>query len=346
MSDVELRLREALRVTVPDDLESGDLLEGARRYRTRARRARVAGAAAVAAVALVAAGAVVSSLDRPARTVPARPTVITGECGAGTPMSTGVAVLPETASAAWLCLDGDGAGGGGWVLPTEHLTRPYTQFVALPAGSAACSSGGSEGPPFTLVLQGPDGTTSTFHSRDDECGGTATVVTFLTALADQEADRAAEGIPLESRPCHSADWWLRQPNEPSSSGPLVFDRGTRIPFVAATLCLSPSYLEGDPVRTIPPLAPRHYVSAPLPAAVIGSLNADLTSARNGYAGNGACLGEGPWRYLVVGRTQAGQYRVLETGCLDEAFVVGGPDFGFDLSAGTTEQLRTIVRSVG
>src|SRR4051794_31365197 len=95
MSDVEVRLQEALDRLAPADLSTQHLSAGAWAYHARVPRRRVAAAASAFAVALVLIGVVVSLPGRATSTVPAGPLTTPATCSAASAVTPAVAVPRE-----------------------------------------------------------------------------------------------------------------------------------------------------------------------------------------------------------------------------------------------------------
>lgn len=353
MSDLDTRLREALHELAPADPRTDGLAAGARHYAARVRRSQQVALAGATAAALVAAGLVVGSLDKPGRVVPAGRLLAPADCTrqAAQP-SVPKADGQNTADvlAAWVCADASAPAVGstaspsapgpsavpaaGWELPRAELTAPQVLPFLIVAGRGTDSECGSyrPGPPFTITLETSGGLLSTFRSRDMACAGVPALASFLAALADEEADARAARSSDGALACRSTESW------PS----VTSDSGLATPLVAATFCLVPSFMVGDPVRAIQPMAARSYRSLSLTAEVVASLNRDLSDLQHGFRGNGACSGEGGWRYTIMGVTGEGARRMLYTACLDEFFVQSADRVGFIPSPGTTAALRALV----
>ena len=347
MSDLDTRLRAALHELAPPHPAADGLADGARRYAVRARRVRQVGLAAATAAILVVAGVVAGSLERPGRVVPAGPFLTPADCTRQAPRSSSPAPDGEPMAgvgAAWVCPDvaaretGSSSGtltGGtedGWRLPAAQLTAQPTQGLNI-GGRADESSCGSirPGPAFTVTLESTAGQLTTYRSGEMACAGAFALASFLDALADEEADAKATRTPDDGLACRSSESW------PTPRQPVALDS----PLVSARFCLAPSFLTGDPIHPIEPMAARSYVSKDLSAEVVASLNEDLTHVQ-GFRGNGECSGEGSWTYAVMGLTGAGERRMLATACLDELWIVGRANYGLIPSAQTTAMLRALV----
>lgn len=348
MSDLDTRLRAALLDLAPQDPATDGLADGARRYAMRTRRVRQVGVAGVTAALLVAVGLLMGSFNPPARVVPAGPLLTPADCTRQA-VSTSVPALDGESTAntatAWVCPDPQGpqthtagSAGDGWRLPRYGVTAPHVKGLNISGPSSASSCGTVQpGPAFTVTFVSDTGQLSTFRSRDMFCDGAYGLASFLSALADEEADARAVSASRPQYTCRSDEAWLttRKPRDPTHE--------LHSPLVAATFCLAPTFLTGDPLSPIQPLTTRSYRSIPLPADTLALLNADLTSDWGGFfGGNGACSGEGSWTYSVVGVTSAGEERRLTTGCLDELWVRGVNRTGFIPSARTTAALRALV----
>lgn len=354
MSDVEDRLREALRDLAPTRPTTDGLAEGAWRSHARERRRRLAAAGATVLAVLAGTGAAVGLLDRPPPAIPSGPVLTPGDC-TDLPQPLARAALTEwdleTAPrlrAAWICPDpADPQTQDGWELPLTPLTGRYAQGVApplawldRPSGSAGIAADAAtcgplrSGPAFTFTRQTENGLATTSRSVDDMCGGAQTIRLFLEAMADQEADALAASAPDPGLACRSDQAWID-----GTEGV----RGMNSPLVTATMCFAPKYWDatGGRMAYLQPMVPRTYRSVDLPPDTLADLNRDMTTAAY-YRGNGECAGEGAWTYSVLGRTASGTYRKLRTACLDEMFEVGQDHWGFDVSPDTTAKLRALV----
>jgi hypothetical protein len=346
MSDLDTRLRAALHDLAPEDPTTEGLADGARRYATRTRLVRQLGVGAMTAATIILGAVLVGSFDPPARVVPARPVLTPADCtrqATQTSVPTTDGVSTADVVAAWVCPDANsgseatGASADGWRLPTDAITGPHLVTLNVVGRRADTCGTARPGPAFTVTLESVSGQLTTFRSSAMACDGAYALASFLGALADEEADVRAQSATRPELACRSDEAWLRTRKPRDATHEL------HSPLVAATFCLRPSFLVGDPSRLLQPLTPRAYRSVPLPAGPLAQLNADLTSEWGGFfTGNGACTGEGRWTYSVVGLTSAGDERRLGTGCLDELWVTGVARIGFIPSAQTTAALRALV----
>ena len=352
MSDLDTRLRQALHDLAPEDPTTEGLADGARRYAARTRRVRQLGVATAAAATLALATVLVASYDPPARVVPAGPFLTPADCTRplqpeAVPTADGVDTT--VAVAAWVCPDSAGAASptstasaadtaDGWRLPPEAITGRHLARLNL-VGRDVVSDCGTvrPGPAFTVTLESVGGALTSYRSGELACGGAHTLASVFAALADEEADARAAAHGNQALDCRSDETWLRTRKPTSLSHEL------RSPLVTASLCLVPTFLAGDPASPVQPLTARSYRSIRLPAESLALLNADLTADWGGFfTGNGGCGGEGRWTYAILGVTDAGDERMLTTGCLDELWVRGVNRTGFIPSAQTTAALRALV----
>lgn len=331
MTDLENRLRAALEDLAPPDPSTAGLAVGAVRYHRRVRKQRLVLGAVAALMVLVGGGLAATMLEPAARPVPAGPRITPGACPA--PAST--KSVRSDPVAAWICPDPTArADGAGWVLPAAPLTGRYATSVAVPEyGPGETCQGQPHGPAFILTLQEGDGAIRSYRSSESVCAAVGTLITYYTALADLEADARAAAPPSAQVPCRSQGLW-----EDTRDGTNLDS-----PFVAATLCFVPSYVHSiDGTRKPPPpIGPRSYRAAQLPADTLAKLNSELDHAQGSYHGNGECSIEGNWTYLILGRTASGHDRMLTTGCLDELHVAGTVPFGFNPSLELTTALRAL-----
>jgi hypothetical protein len=358
MSDVEDQLREALDRLAPDDLSTRDLTTGAWAYHARVRRRKVAAAASALAVVLVLIAVAVSLPGRSTNTLPASPLPTPGDCSAASAVTPAVAGTPPsqvTVVATWICPDVAAGADAVWDLPVIPLRGPYAaQLSVEPWTADSCeSSAGSAAPPFTLYrMEGPDRRVTAFHSKDASCRADSLRAAYLTAQADQQTDQAAAQVALAQLPCRSETAWTNEnlSAADTTAGPQPIDASGRTPLTAATLCLKPTYLHtnGQGVALAQPLTVRGYVAVPLDGTLLATLNADRQTAREGFRGNGECLGEGNWTYSIIAKTQAGKFLRMSTGCLDEFFILAPTQastanhYGFIPSNETTAALRSLV----
>lgn len=348
MSDLDTRLREALHELAPAQPATDGLADGARHYAARARRARQLGVAGATAAILVAAGLLLGSFDPPTRVVPAGPFLTPADCTRQARVTTIASVNgPDLAGlrAAWVCPDATPAGtqtsngtDNGWILPTDRITGRQTGMLNLLGRSDQWPCGtGRPGPAFTVTVESGTGQLRTFRSRELACDGSRALASFLNGLAEEEADVRARSASRPQYACRGEQSWL------TTRKPGSLTHELHSPFVAATFCLAPSFLSGDPVSPVEPLTARSYRSIPVPSDTLAQLNADVSSRwPSFFGGNEGCSGEGHWTYSIVGVTEAGDERRLSTACLDELWVRGVNRTGFIPSAQTTAALRALV----
>ncbi|KRF27905.1 hypothetical protein [Phycicoccus sp. Soil802] len=352
MSDLDTRLRQALHDLAPEDPTTEGLADGARRYATRARRVRQLGIATAAAATLVLATVLVASFDPPARVVPAGPFLTPADCTRpATITNLPGSDLLDTADAvaAWVCPDPSPrqpastattssvvGTDDGWQLPATEVTGSRLRGLAVSGTNGQACGQIRPGPAFTLALEDESGRVEAYRSTEMTCGGAYALASFLDLLAGEEVDALPASTPSAALDCRTDETWLR--THTSSRTHLLHS-----PLVAATFCLKPNFVAGDPMRPIQPMTTRSYRSIALPSDTLAALNSDLTSDWGGFfTGNGACSSEGPWTYTVVGVTSAGDERMLATGCLDELWVTGAARTGFIPSAQTTAALEALV----
>lgn len=350
MSDLDSRLRDALRELAPTHPGTDGLAANAQRYAARARRTRRAGFAGATAGAVAVAVLAAGSFDRADKVQPTNPLLTSADCSrqAATPTIPSADGQPLDAfGASWVCPDltapesGDEADG--WRLPTDMLTARSAPGLYLGGRVDEANCGSTPlGPPFTLTFEGRGGQLTTYRSRELSCGGAYTMASFLKALADDEADAYADSLPDDQLACRSLQWWLEaRGDDPSLTFPARTPSSIDTPLVDGILCLAPRYLRSDSLRPIRRLVPKSYVSIHLSTDVLAMVNADLKSTKSFFTGNGACRGEGAWEYSILGLTAEGERHMLVTGCLDE-FFIDGTRAGFVPSVETTARLRALV----
>lgn len=349
MTDFENELRSKLWAAVPIEQSTEGLAANAVARAANRRRARrvAVGAAAAAVVALV---VTISQLTGPHDAGPAYPGPSPrADCSVQADVMSAVPTSrPVTAPRhAWLCPAGPGdqraTGADGWELPGTRLDTLAADVWIGPPGEDFRCVGHRRGPAFTLTVEATDGRLTTYASRDLTCDGLPTLATFLSAAADEEADREATHRADGRVGCRSLSELRRQQAVAPSWGDATQ------PFRQATFCLAPTWLRFDAVthtsRFVDPVAPRAYAEIPLDEATLALLNADVATTRGGFRGNGECGGEGAWTYTIQGVTPAGTHRYLTTDCLDEFFrrdVSADGREGFIPSAATQAALRRLV----
>jgi hypothetical protein len=358
MSDVEDRLREELDRLAPHDLSARDLTTGAWAYYARVRRRKVAAAASALAVVMVLIGVAVSIPGRTSSTLPAGPVTTPGDCSAASAVTPAVADTPPapvTVVATWICPDPAAGTGNRLDLPLVPLSGPYAaQLSVEPWTANSCESPASTAAaPYTLYrMEGTERRVTAYHSKDASCRADSVLAAYLTAQADQQADRAAAQLALAQLPCRSDTVWSNEKlaATDATAGPQPIDASGRTPLAAATLCLRPLYLQtdGESVALTQPLTFRKYVAIPLDNTLLAALDADLQQAREGFHGKGQCLAQGRWTYTIIAKTQTGKFLKMNTSCLDELFIVthtkasDANRYGFIPSAETTAALEGLV----
>lgn len=352
MSDLDTRLREALHELAPAQPATDGLADGARHYAARARRARQLGVAGATAAILVAAGLLLGSFDPPSRVVPAGPLLTPADCSRSATLTSVPATdVVDTAGAvaAWACPDRSPRQStstatspsvvgpeDGWRLPATEVTGSRLRGLMVSGTSGQSCGQIRPGPAFTLSLEDESGRVKAYRSTEMTCGGAYALASFLDLLAGEEVDARPASTPSAALDCRTDETWLR--THPTSRTHLLHS-----PLVAATFCLEPNFVSGDPMTPIQPLTTRSYRSMALPADTLAALNSDLTSDWGGwFTGNGGCSFEGPWTYTIVGATSAGDERMFATACLDELWVTGAARTGFIPSAPTTAALEALV----
>jgi hypothetical protein len=309
MTDLETRLRGAMRSAAPADLDTSGLTEGAHRYAARSRRLRLGGSAVVAAVLVGAVGIGLSGALRDRAAEPAAPTQspinLCPELQRTiTPLTTQPeAPLSQRADAVLVCalIDSDSVWPGS--LPPDSPVDKRGAIDTLvwrlkDDPDAALCGDRPVGRAFTVSVRDRQGVGTTYLNTDLLCDGWVFLDSYYVANSELGADWVAANGPTDPYP--------KCPSLLHGAGGQSFalPRGTVL--TRATRCTHPTI---DPLAVTADVVPKvQFVRrGPLGEDELAQLNAALARIGAGNEEPG-CNGTAPLplTHVLRGITASGQ----------------------------------------
>jgi DNA-directed RNA polymerase specialized sigma24 family protein len=332
-------LRATLEGLPPQDPSIDGLVEPPRSYAGWLRGARgwALGAAGLAVVAVV--GGLVSRGGDGVVPPPQPPAPVALACrtsfGPPTPPVVRSEPLSITVAAVLVCAQTDeGSVWAGSLPPDAPVSVPLAvdTLKLEPRTSGAECADLPQGPAFRMVLQGKDGSLTTYANEGLACNGWPALASYYVALAEQSADEAsgpdATGAAFLGCPSILGTK-AAPPGTPSAS----IARGTVL--AKATACLHPR-----PTLTKVPRYRAIRVNV-MGGPQLAQLNADLARAGSSAAPASTCTA-GSSLFVVRGMTREGRLIELSSACADRFSVDWNARDSWPVSASTRDMLRALL----
>ena len=335
---------EGLRATLaglpPQDPSVNGLVDPPRSYAGRLRGARgwaLAGAG-VAVVAVVG-GLVSRGGDGGVVPPPPPPAPVALACRTtfGPPAPPAVASQPLsiTVAAVLVCAQTDeGSVWAGSLPPDAPVSVPLAvdSLVLQPRTSGAECADLPQGPAFRMVLQGKDGTMTTYANEGLACNGWPALASYYVALAEQSADEGSVpgGTGAAFLGCPSI---LGRTHAAPSVAPPSLPRGTVLK--AATACLHP--------RPMLTQVPRYRAirGNVMGGPQLAQLNAELAKAGSSLVPASSCTA-GSSLFVVRAMTDDNRLVELSSICADRFTVDWKARDSWPVSAQTRDMLRALL----
>jgi hypothetical protein len=228
----------------------------------------------------------------------------------------------------------EGSVWAGSLPPDAPVSLPLAvdALVLRPRTNGAGCADLPQGPAFRMVLQGRDGTLTTYANEGLACNGWPALASYYVALAEQEAD-AGSGSGATGDGFLGCPSILGKTLSPTGAAPPSLSRGTVL--TTATACLHPRAMVGSIPRY------RAIRTNVMGTPQVAQLNRDLARVGSS-AGPGSTCTAGDSLYLVRAVTDAGRLIELSSVCADRFTVDWRARDTWPVSPETRDMLRSLL----
>jgi DNA-directed RNA polymerase specialized sigma24 family protein len=333
-------LRRTLAGLPPQDPSVDGLLDPPRSYAGWLRGARgwALAAAGLAVVALVG-GLVSRGGDGVVVPTPPTPPPAALACRTSFGPPTAPAVpngpLSQTIAAVLVCAQTDeGSVWAGSLPPDAPVSVPpaVDALTLQPRTSGVECADLPQGPAFRMVLQGKDGSMTTYANEGLACNGWPALASYYVALAEQSAEEGPGPGVTGAGFLGCPSILGKAPASPVAAPPSL-SRGTVL--VTATACLHP--------RAVLTKIPRYRAirTNVMGAPQLAQLNADLAKAGSSLVPGSPCAA-GSSLFVVRGTTDKGRLVELSSVCADLFTVDWKARDSWPVSSQTRDMLRALL----
>jgi DNA-directed RNA polymerase specialized sigma24 family protein len=268
---------------------------------------------------------------------PTQPPVLACRTSVGppTPPVAPAGPLSRSVAAVLVCAQTDeGSVWAGSLPPDAPVSLPLAvdALVLRPRTNGAGCADLPQGPAFCMVLQGRDGTLTTYANEGLACNGWPALASYYVALAEQEAD-AGSGSGATGDGFLGCPSILGKTLSPTGAAPPSLSRGTVL--TTATACLHPRAMVGSIPRY------RAIRTNVMGTPQVAQLNRDLARVGSS-AGPGSTCTAGDSLYLVRAVTDAGRLIELSSVCADRFTVDWRARDTWPVSPETRDMLRSLL----